>query len=352
MNLFDESLQDDETVFKNHRALDYEYLPKNLPYREDEQQHLATCIKPLFNGRDAKNVFVHGEPGIGKTAAARFVLQELEQKTDRIETIYVNCWQKNTSYKILLEVCEQLGYKFTHNKKTAELMDVIADILDDKAAVFVFDEADKVNDLDFLYSLLEDIEQQSVILITNHKEWLTQIDQRLKSRLMPDVLSFDKYDFPETKGILQERAEYAFYDGVWTDKPMKDVARKAAELGDIRSGLFLLREAANNAEANARKAVSTDDVSVAITKLDEFTIKNSAELTEQKRDIYHAVKDNGPGKIGELFDDYLQEANTDISYKTFQRKIKDLAESGFVTRTRKTGEGGNTTIVAVNKPPQ
>lgn len=345
MNLFDETLQDDETIFKNHQALDYEYLPKNLPYREHEQEYLATCIKPLFNSRSGKNVFIHGEPGIGKTAAARFVLQELRQKTDRIQTVYVNAWQKNTSYKILLDICEQLGYKFTHNKKTAELMEVIADILSDEPAVFVFDEIDKVNDLDFLYGLLEEIDYHSLILITNHKAWLSDLDQRLKSRLMPEMIEFDQYDFAETKGILERRIDYAFYDGVWTEDPLDKVARKSTQLKDIRSGLFLLREAANEAESRARKGVKSDDVGVAIQKLDDFTIKNSEELSDQKRSIYHVVKEHGPDKIGTLYETFTNQSTYDVSYKTFQRKVKDLAESGFITRNRETGRGGNTTIV-------
>lgn len=351
MNLFDDTLQADQTVFKNHRALDYEYLPKQLPYREHEQEYLATCIKPLFNDRSGKNVFIHGAPGIGKTAATRFVLQELREKTDAVNTVYVNCWQKNTSYKILLDICEQLGYKFTHNKKTAELMDVISDILDDEAAVFAFDEIDKVNDVDFLYSILEDIERRSAFLITNHKAWLSRLDERLKSRLMPEMLGFDQYDFSETKGILKRRADYAFYEEVWPEEPFNAVVRKAAQLKDIRSGLFLLKEAANNAEEDARKQVVVEDVDVAVAKLDEFTIKNSAELTEQKRSIYHVVKEDGPGRIGDLYDAYTAEDES-ISYKTFQRKVKDLADAGFITRTRQTGKGGNTTILEAKTPSE
>ena len=345
MNLFDDTLQDDETVFKNHRALDYEYLPKTLPYRENEQEYLATCIKPLFQGRDGKHLFIHGEPGIGKTAATRFVLNELRQKTDRVQTVYVNCWQKNTSYKVLLDICEQLDYKFTHNKKTAELMGVLEDLLDDTPAVFIFDEIDKADDLDFLYSILEDIDQKTLFLITNHKAWLSDMDQRLKSRLMPDILAFEQYSFQETKGILQRRADYAFYDGVWPDESLNAVVRRASQLKDIRAGLFLLKEAANHAEENARKQIIEADVDAAIQQLDEFTIKNSAELTDQKRDIYHIVKQHGPGKIGDLYDTFCDEKNADISYKTFQRKVRDLAEAGFLNRTRQTGSGGNTTII-------
>ena len=38
--------------------------------------------------------------------------------------------------------------------------------------VFVFDEVDKLEDLDFLYTILEEIYKKTVLLITNYKEWI------------------------------------------------------------------------------------------------------------------------------------------------------------------------------------
>lgn len=347
MSLFDDTLQDDQTVFKNHQALDFDYLPKKLPYRENEQEYIATAIKPLLRGRDGKNVFVHGEPGIGKTAASRFVLDELRQRTDRVQTVFVNCWEKNTSYKILMEICEQLDYHFTHNKQTAELLSVVSDLLSDAPAVFVFDEIDKVDDYDFLYGLSEGVEQFSAVLITNNESWLSTVDQRLRSRIMPEQLGFEAYSFEETKGILERRVDYAFFDGVWPEEPFLEVVRHASRLNDIRSGLFLLREAATRAEDEARKQVTTDDVDHAVDKLDEFTIKDSADLENEKRAIYHFIKQRGPGRIGDLHDEFVTSSDHDPSYKTFQRKVKDLASAGFIERTRSTGEGGNTTILEV-----
>ena len=73
MGLFDNVLRADQTLIKNVDALDYEFLPKILRYRENQQQYLATCIKPLFNKMPGRNLFIYGAPGIGKTAAARAV---------------------------------------------------------------------------------------------------------------------------------------------------------------------------------------------------------------------------------------------------------------------------------------
>lgn len=345
MGLFDDVLKGNESLIRNEDALDYEFLPKILPYREKEQQYLATCIKPLFQNRSGRNLLLHGAPGIGKTAATKAVLRDLEEETDDIHTIYINCWQKNTTYKVLLEICDQVGYKFTQNKKTTELFDVAQRIINKTAAVFVFDEIDKAEDFDFLYFVLEDIYHKSIFLLTNYKNWLIELDERIKSRLTPELVEFKQYNEAETRSIMKERTSYAFPPGVWEESAFELVAKKTAQLKDIRSGLFLMREAALQAEEKAGKKITEEHVRAAVTKLDDFTIKNSAELMADEQLILNVVKAHTGSKIGDLYK-YYQKKDGAGSYKTFQRKIKKLEEGKFID-VEKTmgGTEGNTTIV-------
>jgi archaeal cell division control protein 6 len=345
MGLFDNVLANNQTLIKNEDALDYEFLPKLLPFREHEQKYLATCIAPLFHKRNGRNLLIHGPPGIGKTAAVRFVLRDLEEQTDHIHAIYINCWQKNSSYKILTDICEQLGYKFTQNKKTSELFEVASRIINKTSAVFVFDEIDKVEDFDFLYFVLEDIYHKAVFLITNYRSWLVELDERVKSRLTPELVEFKHYNEAETKSIMKERATIAFVPEVWDDAAFEKVAKKTAQIKDVRTGLFLLRESALQAEEKSAKKITLQHVDAAILKLDDFTIKNSAELAADEQLILKAVKEHPSSKIGDLFRHY-QKLGGAGSYKTFQRKITKLEEGKFLD-TRKTmgGPEGNTTIV-------
>src|SRR3989338_2379886 len=129
MSIFNNVLKSDESLFVNEVALDYSYIPKLLPYRENQQKGIASSIKPLLVGKNGRNLFVFGAPGIGKTAAIKHVFRDLENETDECIPIYINCWQKNTTFKILLEVCDILGYKFTQNKKTEDLFKIAQSIL-------------------------------------------------------------------------------------------------------------------------------------------------------------------------------------------------------------------------------
>ena len=237
-------------------------------------------------------MLIHGAPGIGKTAATKAVLRDLEEESDEIHVAYVNCWQHNTTYKILLEICQQLGYKFTQNKNTTELMKVVASICNKSAAVFVFDEVDKVEDFDFLYNLLEDIYKKSVFLITNYKSWLMEFDERIKSRLMPELVEFKQYNEQEVKEILKQRMSYAFVKDVWEDDAFALVAEKAGVIKDIRSGLFLMKNTAIEAENHAAKKITKAHVEATLARMDDFFIKNREELEDETQQILNIVQNN------------------------------------------------------------
>src|SRR3989338_783286 len=327
MGLFHEMLGDNESLFKNEEALDSEFVPKLLPYREQQQKHIARCIAPLLQGRQGENLLVHGPPGIGKTAALRWVLRDLEEETEEVVQVYINCWRYNTSYKIILELCHELGYRFTQNKNTGELFQVLKERCNKlKGVVFCFDEVDKLEDFDFLYLLCEEIYKKSIILVTNYKSWLTDLDERIKSRLTAELLEFKQYNKAETTGILKERISYAFVDNVWNEQALQSVIDQTDLAKDIRAGLYLLKEAGREAEKKASRTILPDHANIAITKLKEFHIKKQEDLYDEEQFILNIVKMNSPNKIGDLFKLY-QEQGGSGTYKTFQRKIGKLSQN-------------------------
>ena len=345
MGIFKDMLGAGETLFRNPVALDYDFVPKLVPFRESEQFHIASCIKPLFQRRNGRNLLIHGKPGVGKTVACKHVLQELEEEAEDITPIYINCWQRNTTFKILLEICDILGYKLTHNKKTDELLNVVVKSLNKDSAVLVFDEIDKIDDYDFLYYFLEQLYRKCIVLITNYKEWATELDARIKSRLLPEMLEFKPYSLAETRGILKQRVEHAFYPEVFEEAAFEEIVKRTFQLQDIRSGLYLLRESGNAAEDKSSRKINTSHVKVAIEKLDNFKIKKSTELQDETKTILKLVKDNSGKRIGDLFKLY-QELGGQLVYKSFQRKIKKLEQGKYIEVTKtKGGKLGNTSII-------
>jgi len=344
MGLFDDVLSHGESLIRIEEALDYEFLPKILPFREKEQRYMVSCIKPLFQGRSGKHLLIHGPPGIGKTAAAKAVLRDLEEQSDEIPVVYINCWKHNSTYKILLESCEQLGFAFTQSKNTAELTKIISSIANKTATVFVFDEIDKLEEMDFLYTLLEEVYKKTIFLITNFKSWILELDERIKSRMNPELLEFKAYSNKEIKEILKQRSEIAFVPGVWDEEAFKLIVEKGSQTDDIRTGIYLLKQAALKAEDDSSKKILLKHAEEAIKQLDDFTIKKSSSLDEESSMILSLVKNNSGKKIGDLYRAYQKEGGK-VSYKTFQRRLAFLDENKFITLEKHTGHGGNTTIV-------
>jgi cell division control protein 6 len=349
MGLFEGMLGAGETLFKDPTALEYDYMPKIIKGREEEQRKIAYCIKPLDQKRNGMNLVIFGPSGIGKTVVAKHMLEIVEEEADEIIPIYINCWKKNTSYKIMVKICEHIGYKLTHNKKTDELFEIAKKYLNRESAVIVLDEIDKAEELGFLYTLLEEIYRKTIIILTNEKSWLDTLDQRVKSRLMAETMEFTPYTAQETKNILEYRKKYAFKEGVFKENTFKKIVEKTVELGDIRSGLYLMKEAGNIAENNSKKEITKEEIEEATSKLDDFNIKNKDQLEEETKFVLKIIKHNPQMKIGELYKKY-KEKGGGKTYKTFQRNIKKLSDNKFIT-TKKVlgGKEGTTTIVDYSK---
>ncbi|MFH1376665.1 MAG: AAA family ATPase [Candidatus Woesearchaeota archaeon] len=332
--LFDDVLKGDEGLFVDELALDYDYIPKEIPYRENQQHYIADCMKPLFNSRSGRNLFIFGSPGIGKTAAIKYIFRELENNTDDVIPIYVNCWKKDSSYKVLMDICDQIGYKWTHNKRTDELMRVISTILNKKSVVICLDEVDRVKELDILYSLCEDLTKKVILVLANDRNWLANLDARVRSRLMAESLEFKPYNFDEIKGILKKRIDYAFVPDIWENEALDVVNKKCYTAKDIRVGLFLLRESGNLAEMKSSKKIIAEYASSAVSKLEEFKIKDCDEFDPEAQRILELVKENSGLKISDLYNLY----GNDMSYRTFYRKIEELDKNNMIDMGDKKGK--------------
>lgn len=343
-DMFSKILSAEESLFINEMALDHDYLPKELPHRENQQHYLASCIKLLLAGRMGKNLLITGSPGIGKTAAVRWVLREMEEKglDEQVKPIYVNCWKKDTAHKILLDICSQLSYKWVQNKNTDELFKEVAAILNKKAAVIVLDEVDKLESEQAVYQLLEDINRKCIFLITNEKDWLAKLDSRLRSRLTAELMDFRAYSLKETEDILKARAMHAFAPNAWEDEALSVIAECAYNLADIRAGLFLLREAGNIAEAKFLRKIGREHAELAVSRIGRF--KPGRDLNEEEQHILDLVKENA-GKTGtEIYNLYKEKEGK--SYRTFHRKVKALEEAGLIDiKGNVTESGGRNSVL-------
>ena len=182
-------------------------------------------------------------------------------------------------------------------------------------------------------------------MITNYPQWYTEVDARIRSRLLPERIDFKQYNREELSGILKNRMEYAFVQGVWDESAFNLIVDKVAPSGDIRMGLYLLRESGLAADEQGAKKITVEHAKHSLSKVSDFSIKPESELGVDAKEILELIKNQG-GKIGDLFRLY-QEKGGVVTYKTFQRRVEELSEGGFIDAKKVVGgKDGTTTILS------
>src|SRR5487761_745418 len=77
-NIFSKALQG-KTLFKNHKALQSDFVPDHLPFRNTQLSSIAEILAPILHGSKPSNLLIYGKTGAGKTAAARHITTKLAE---------------------------------------------------------------------------------------------------------------------------------------------------------------------------------------------------------------------------------------------------------------------------------
>jgi len=258
-------------IFKNREALRHDYIPDYLPHREEEIRILGQILGPSLRGTLCSNVLIYGKTGTGKTAVTKFVLKRLAAKAEEIKAplkvSFVNCRLVGTEYRVLSALCSSINVRvpFT-GLALGEVFDRFTSALDSEKIVLVvaLDEIDVLikdrGDI-LLYELTrinENLDQSkiSILGISNDLRFKDMLDPRVLSTLSEEEIVFKPYNAEELKDILEQRAKIAFRKSVSADIAIKLCsAIAAAEHGDARRALDLLRVAAELAEREGEKAI-------------------------------------------------------------------------------------------------
>ena len=263
-------------IFKDREVLRHDYIPEKLPHRDEQIHCLGGIMAPVLRGSPCSNVFIYGKTGTGKTAATKYVLNKLSIKAQElgasIGVCYVNCRLAGTEYRVLSNLCDALNVKvpFT-GLALGEVFDRFKEGLDLQRKIFivVLDEIDaliKVRGDTLLYELTRVNEtlrhgRTSIVGISNDLRFKEFLDPRVLSSLSEEEIVFRPYDAAELQDILWERAQMAFSEGALLDSAVAlCAALAAAEHGDARRALDLLRVAGELAEREGASFVTEDNV--------------------------------------------------------------------------------------------
>ena len=273
--VFDKFLRG-STVFRNREVLRHDYVPENLPHRREHIRYLGEILAPALRGSLCSNALIYGKTGTGKTAVIRFVLNRVLDKSKElgssVKVCYVNCRLVGTEYRVFSSLCSVLDIKvpFT-GLAVGEVFDRFKQGLDSKKTLFIvaLDEIDAIvrNRGDVLLYELTRVNESlpnskvSILGITNDLKFKDMLDPRVLSTLSEEEIVFKPYNADELLDILLDRAKVAFQDNVLTEGATKlCAALAAAEHGDARRALDLLRVAGELAERRGNERILEEHV--------------------------------------------------------------------------------------------
>ncbi len=328
-------------IFKNREYLLPDYIPEELPHRENEIKKLASILVQLYRGERPSNIFIYGLTGTGKTAVTKYVLSNLQRKLKNFEYVYINARQTDTPYRILADIIEILGDKvpFT-GLSTAELYRRMVKVLErsERVMIIVLDEIDalvKKHGDDILYKLTRvnyDVHKSkiSIVGITNDVKFIDGLDPRVRSSLGEEELVFPPYNAEQLEDILKKRAVLAFREGVVSESIIKLCAAIAArDHGDARRALDLLRVAGEITERERKNQVGEEEVEKARVEIERDRVYEViATLPFHSKlvllSIIKGLTKNTRLTTGEIYDLYRNIATSMGSEFVTQRRASDI----------------------------
>ncbi|HLA23071.1 MAG TPA: orc1/cdc6 family replication initiation protein [Candidatus Nanoarchaeia archaeon] len=373
---------DKNFIFKDKSALQINHQPKEIIYRDEQINQIASILAPILRGERPSNLFLYGKTGTGKTLSIKHVREHLLKRVKedvgfqlRIE--YLNCKLKkvsDTEYRILAELIRKMGGQVpTTGLPTESVYNKFIEIVDEKKqlVVLILDEIDytvkKISD-DFLYNLTRlnselSKAQISIVGISNDLTFLESVDARVRSSLSEEEVIFPPYNAVQLKEILKKRADEVFKPNVVNEGVVEKCAAYAARShGDARRALDLLRVAGELSEREGSKKILLAHIDAANEKIErdkildvvksepkqfQYVLYSIIKLSEKSNQKKLSQKNEREYSLftGEIYNYYRMLCERDKMEILTQRRVSDVIQEfdmlGIINvRVISKGRGG------------
>lgn len=338
-----------EPLFVNKKALQANFTPETILYRDHQIQQIAQILAPSLRLEKPSNLFIYGETGTGKTVSIDFTTTKIKDVAGKnnvpVKIVYLNCKLKrvaDTEYRLAAQLARNLGRDVPPTGlPTDEIYKILFNLIDsqEQLVILILDEIDqlvkKIGD-EILYNLTRintelKKAQISIIGISNDVVFRDNLDPRIKSSLSEEYILFPPYDALQLQEILRQRSEIAFKKGAVEAGVIEKCAAYAAqEHGDARRALELLRVSGEIAERKAETTIKLCHIDEAEDKIEKDRLLDMIKIqTKQHQATLYSViaiysKRRMPIFTGEIYDLYKE-----ICLKTglrplTQRRVSDI----------------------------
>ncbi len=367
------------SVIKDLRALDFDFVPEELPHRTEQLKKLAQMFKPLLTGI-AQNAFIRGLVGTGKTALTKHFCQSMvhimRKQGKIIEYVHINCRKRSTDAMVLLGILTHFDPRFPDRGfSVQEMLQVLRAHLQRKEAqlLLVLDEVDalfKKNGSNLIYNLtrfndetMKTSNPVSVIMISQ-KDVFSEIDAAALSTFKrSNLIVLDKYARDELCDIIRQRVSLAFHTNTVLSESIDLIADIAAEFGDARFAIELLWKAGMFADEKHLKQIVPEHVRA--VKAETYSVVTETKLKALGKhqiltllSIAKRLQKDGTayantGEVEKTYaitcEEYREESR---AHTMFWNYLKDIEQAGFIT-LKHSGKGqlGTTQLISLPDIP-
>jgi cell division control protein 6 len=334
-------------IVKENQALRSDYIPENLPFRNEQISSIGQILAPILHSSKPSNLLVYGKTGTGKTAVTRYVTSKLihmcNSKKIPARFIYCNTRMTGTEYRTLAEFATGLGTKIPFTGLAlSEVLSRLQTAMKKQEplyTVLIMDELDylvKSYGDNLLYHLTSSSDKispsfLSIIGISNDLQFKEELGSRVQSRLSEEELVFPPYSVNELTSILSQRAELALQPNSYTNAAINlCAALSGAEHGDARRAVDLLRIAAEVAEREGAGCLDERHIRIALQKIDQDRITEALYTLP-----FHAklvllasvtLSEENPGRCssGTVYEKYIALCKTTGAEPLTTRRVSSL----------------------------
>ncbi len=365
-------------IIKDQEKLSFDFIPKELPNREEEMQKLFGLYRGIVSSNVSQNVLIHGPVGTGKTVTAKRFCMDFQEwakdKDQNIDSVFVNCRKRKNNSSAMWKIVHHFDRGFPDRGfSVEEMMKIVKEKIEEKNLhlLVVLDEVDPLiqkEGSDLIYLLSRFDEEQlspegnvSLILVSQKNVFELLEDSARSSFKRSNRIRFPKYTSEDLFPILKNRVEGAFYPGAIDEEKIQlisDIAGKGGDgNGDARFGIELLEKSALIAEMDGRNQISTEDIRSAKGEIDSYyTESRLKNLNQQEKLILLAstrkLKEQPytiTGEIEEMYKVLCEEYDTKkLGHTQFWKYLKSLSNEGLLGTKTISDNSGRTTKVSLS----
>jgi len=371
------------SVFADRSKLDFNFVPEELPHRDDELRTLAAVFKQVANQSASQSAFVTGSVGTGKTVLTKKFAADFQdaarKRNQSVEYVHVNCRNKASEGLVLHHILKHFDPKYPERGfSTNEMLRDLRKLIDRKGChvLVVLDEADALvakegSDLVYAFTRFDDERAApkatlSLLLVSAEDTMPLRLDDAARSTFRrSNTITLARYNAKQLLTIVEQRAKLAFHKNTVDDDVLELIADIAGDDGDARYAIELLDHAGWLADQDGAEKVAAEHVRAAKANTRSFVTESKVRLlgVHQLFALKGIARKLGRAKAkaklttGEAEQAYQlvaeEHEQSPRAHTQYWKYLKELEVAGWIRlkEAPRTGTSGNTQLISLPDIP-